>query len=146
MHKGDLSPHDLRENTPGQATGGRQKTHHKDPNGCNDTRDEPLPCSMPGERGCAPSPGARRAHAQLLVPHTWHSRFVLLAKPRLNTAVSLQGDFEFKGTQVSDNWGLFYYYYYYWKREGCLRKSNTHISFLLPSRGPFVGQKIETRK
>lgn len=42
--------------------------YQKDPKGWNDTRDEPLPCPTPGERGCAQSPGARRAHAQLLVP------------------------------------------------------------------------------
>lgn len=48
-----------------------------------------------------------------LCSSTWHSKFVHLAELRLNTAVSLQGDFEFKGTQVSDNWGLFFYYYYY---------------------------------
>lgn len=45
-----------------------------------------------------------------LCPSTWHRRFVLVAKPRLNTAVSLREDFEFKGTQASHNWGLFYYY------------------------------------
>lgn len=68
MHKGDLSHQDLRENTTDQATGWREKTYNKDPKGWNDTRVETLPCLMPGVRGCAPSPAARRAHAQLLVP------------------------------------------------------------------------------
>lgn len=43
---------------------------NKDPKGWNDTRDEPLPCPVPGER----------AHAQLLVPQLLAQQVCPLSK------------------------------------------------------------------
>lgn len=78
-----------------------------------------------------------------LCPSTWHGKFVLLAKLRLNTAVPPQGDFEFKGTQVSDNWGGLLLLLLL--KKGRMFKE-IQYSYFVPAAfqgRPFVGQKPE---